>query len=82
MIRSAGKQGKRAESFLPSDWVLYDDVYVILKETEEADYHELGGQKLRGYGKRVSKEIEFDEFKIIPYVREADGEFKYLIRRS
>jgi len=40
MLRSAGKQGKRA-SFLPSDWVLYDDVYVILKETEEADYCEV-----------------------------------------
>ena len=46
--------------------MLYDDVYVILKETEEADYYEFSRD--RNYEtteKRVSKEIEFDEFKMI-----------------
>lgn len=41
-----------------------------------------GTETTRLQKKGVSKEIEFDEFKMILYVREPDGEFKYLIRGS
>jgi len=54
--------------------MLHDDVYLVLKETKEADYMRLAGtETTRLWKKGVSKEIEFDEFKMILYVREADS---------
>ena len=58
------------------------DAYIVLKETEEADYYEVSKE---GNYERVEKGIseEFDGFKMILYLcSRHDGEFKYLIRGS
>lgn len=58
------------------------DVYVVLKETEEADYYEVS--KDSNY-KKAEKgfDQQFDGFKMILYLcGRHDGEFKYLIRGS
>ena len=54
MIRSAGNREK--ERVLSAKrLVLYDGVYVILKETEEADNYEVAGTETTGLRKKGFK---------------------------
>lgn len=83
MIRSAENQReKRMRPFCQATGCFdLADVYVVLKETEEADYYET--RKDSNYEKGSDKEAEFDGFKMILYLcGRHDGEFKYLIRGS
>jgi hypothetical protein len=86
MIRSDVKQReKRAGPFCQVTGCFdYADVYIVLKETEEADYYEVS--KERNYEtaeKGFNKELEFDGFKMILYMcAKHDCEFKYLIKGS
>lgn len=83
MIRSAENQReKRMRPFCQATGCFdLADVYVVLKETEEADYYE--ARKDSNYEKDSDKEAEFDGFKMILYLcGRHDGEFKYLIRGS
>lgn len=83
MIRSAENQReKRMRPFCQATGCFdLADVYVVLKETEEADYYE--ARKDSNYEKGSDKEAEFDGFKMILYLcGRHDGEFKYLIMGS
>jgi hypothetical protein len=80
MIRSAENQReKRARPFCQTTGCFdLADVYIVLKETEEADYYEANRDS-----NYENKETEFDGFKMILYLcSRHDGEFKYLIRGS
>jgi hypothetical protein len=80
MIRSAENQDeKRARPFCQTTGCFdHADVYIVLKETEEADYYEVSRHS--NYEKE-EKSLEFDGFKIILCNRH-DNEFKYLIMGS
>jgi hypothetical protein len=82
MIRSAENQReKRARPFCQATGCFdHADVYVVLKETEEADYYEVSKEKNYEMEKGFN---EFDGFKMILYLcSRHDGEFKYLIKGS
>jgi hypothetical protein len=84
MIRSAeNEKEKRTRPFCQATGCFdHADVYVVLKETEEADYYEVSREsnyetKEKNFGEG------FDGFKLILYLcSRHDGEFKYLIRGS
>jgi len=82
MIRSTeNRNEKRMRPFCQTTGCFdHADVYVVLKETEEADYYEVSRDS--NYEK-VEKSLELDGFKIILYLcSRHDNEFKYLIRGS
>lgn len=59
------------------------DVYVVLKETEEPDYYDVGKESDYEKTGKGFCEAEVDGFKMILYMRDRhDGEFKYLIGES
>jgi hypothetical protein len=84
MIRSTEKQGeKKSRPFCQSTGCFdHADVYIVIKETEDADYYKL--RKETNYEKTDKHFNEgFDGFKIILYLcSRHDGEFKYLIMGS
>ena len=86
MIRSDLKQReKRARPFCQATGCFdYADVYIVLKETEVADYYEVHrDSKYETAQKGFNKETEFDGFKMILYMcGRHDCEFKYLIGGS
>lgn len=76
---------KRARPFCQATGCFdYADVYVVLKETEVADYYEVSKESDYETAERgFNKETEFDGFKMILYMcARHDTEFKYLIRGS
>jgi hypothetical protein len=84
MIRSTENQReKRAGPFCQANGCSdHADVYIVLKEIEEADYYE--ASRVDNYEKmeKVFDE-EFDGFKMILYLcSRHDSEFKHLIRGS
>ncbi|WP_148680771.1 hypothetical protein [Candidatus Nitrososphaera gargensis] len=81
MIRSnENRSEKRTRPFCQVTGCFeHADFYVVLKETEEADYYEVNRDDNGNYEK-VEKSLEFDGFKIILYLcSRHDDEFKYLI---
>ncbi|HEX2014304.1 MAG TPA: hypothetical protein VLA68_03665 [Nitrososphaera sp.] len=84
MIRSAENLGeKRTRPFCQASGCFdFADVYVVLKETEQADYYEVS--QINGYSRTErTSALAFDGFKIILYFCcRHDDEFKYLIKGS
>ena len=57
------------------------DVYIVLKETEEADYYEVSQDS--GYEVESKSEVAFDGFKMILYLcKRHDNDFRYLVHGS
>ncbi len=86
MIKSFENQReKRARPFCQATGCFdHADCYVVVKETEEADYYEVS--KERSYEKTektFDAHDEFDGFKLILYLcHRHENDFKYLIRGS
>jgi len=86
MIRSFENQReKRARPFCQATGCFdHADYYVVIKETEEADYYEVSKeQSYEKAEKNFDARDEFDGFKLILYLcHRHENDFKYLIRGS
>src|SRR5437868_9202929 len=85
MIRSFENQcEKRARPFCQATGCFdHAEYYVVIKETEEANYYELSKKQAYEKTEKTFDAHEFDGFKLILYLCcRHENDFKYLIRGS